>query len=268
MGVLAIIGSITLVLALVGAPLLLDVLASFFPRLSAGARRRHGLLLERGAAGLILAMCLLAYCVWLTRFLPYAQAVDPSPVALVVHVAVANALWFGTVVNWALACTLRPRALPRGRREEERACSECSGAQQAPATWHCRLCAACVPGFDHHCPFIANCVGAHNSACFLQFLLCSSGGCLYAAYVSFQAFFECIAFPVANIYFEWGSSRPRPDTACRLVQEYALLFLPTAGMCALVCALTTWQAYLRLRGESSAHFIRRWRVILGVKPAS
>jgi hypothetical protein len=263
MGVYAIVASVSLVVALVGAPIFLSVLSSFFPQL-APSRRTSGRIIGRGAACLIAAMCLLAYFMWVTRFLPFALAIDAS--RRWGHIVVANTLWFGTVCCWASACLCSPSAPPRASGSEPD-CDKCGSARH-PRAEHCHLCGTCVEGFDHHCPFIAQCVGAHNRRSFFAFLLFGTAGTIYASALSFDAFFSCIAFPIANLTFEWGSTRPRPDQACRLVQEYALLCLPTVGMCILVTALTAWQAILRAKGESTADFVRRWRLILAPKSAA
>ena len=36
---------------------------------------------------------------------------------------------------------------------------------------HCRICDRCVAQFDHHCPYIYNCVGLRNRGWFLLFTL-------------------------------------------------------------------------------------------------
>ena len=35
---------------------------------------------------------------------------------------------------------------------------------------HCKTCEKCVEGFDHHCPFINNCVGQNNRKYFIIFI--------------------------------------------------------------------------------------------------
>ena len=48
-------------------------------------------------------------------------------------------------------------------------CPDCE-VLRTPRSRHCAICNKCVERFDHHCPWINNCVGIHNHNAFLVFL--------------------------------------------------------------------------------------------------
>lgn len=48
-------------------------------------------------------------------------------------------------------------------------CKKCSN-HRPPRAHHCKICQKCVLKMDHHCPWVANCVGLNNQKYFYQFL--------------------------------------------------------------------------------------------------
>lgn len=74
-----------------------------------------------------------------------------------------------------------PRFKPRtvmGIKENLRYCTTCH-VYRPPRASHCRVCDNCVEGFDHHCPWIANCVGSGNYRFFYIYVLSKFLACWY-----------------------------------------------------------------------------------------
>jgi palmitoyltransferase ZDHHC9/14/18 len=92
---------------------------------------------------------------------------------------------------------------------------------------HCSICDACVLDFDHHCPWIGNCVGRRNYRMFVGFLIAANLKCLYV-----------LAFSVANIVLvsihdASGFSEAIAATPASLVLAIFCLFIlcTVGGLC-------------------------------------
>ena len=49
-------------------------------------------------------------------------------------------------------------------------CSKCN-KHRPPRAHHCTVCDRCVLRYDHHCPWVGNCVGLYNARYFVQYLV-------------------------------------------------------------------------------------------------
>lgn len=61
-------------------------------------------------------------------------------------------------------------------------CPDCL-VLRTPRSRHCAICNRCVERFDHHCPWLNNCVGIRNNNAFIFFLI-SLSLCLLAIIAS------------------------------------------------------------------------------------
>ena len=60
--------------------------------------------------------------------------------------------------------------LIRGRKFKIKFCSTCL-IFRGPGVSHCKKCNNCVENFDHHCPWLGNCIGKNNYFNFMIFLI-------------------------------------------------------------------------------------------------
>lgn len=104
--------------------------------------------------------------------------------------ACCGALALSAVVNLSCASFMDPGVLPRGDpntpdpdHQTDTPMAEVNG-KQVPLRWcrtckiwrpprakHCSMCDHCVEEFDHHCPWVSNCIGRRNYRFFFLFVM-------------------------------------------------------------------------------------------------
>lgn len=130
-------------------------------------------------------------------------------------------------------------------------CTSCK-VIRPPRASHCRDCDNCVLVFDHHCPFVNNCVGQRNYAYFSGFLV--STGCLGFA-----------VFTGIGIYFSHLASGENDTQGPWLYVLLALIGIPTALLLLGVIGLLTFHTFLACRGRTTKEALTSREVQRGSK---
>ncbi|KAJ7206661.1 DHHC palmitoyltransferase-domain-containing protein [Mycena pura] len=145
----------------------------------------------------------------------------PPPAAHIVGTAPATATNGDAAAPGKAPPTLRT---PRGRQPPATApllppnrwCSRCAIVKPYRAH-HCRVCGTCILKFDHHCPWIGQCVGARNHKFFINFAVATF---VFTSYT----FASLLALNVAN-----GDVDPQEVVIIALAALFAL-FTATLGV--------------------------------------
>jgi palmitoyltransferase len=70
-------------------------------------------------------------------------------------------------------------------------CKKCY-IPKPPRTHHCSVCNRCIKKFDHHCPFISNCVGFYNQRYFFLYMAYTCIGVIFVAIFGIKIGYEVL----------------------------------------------------------------------------
>lgn len=104
---------------------------------------------------------------------------------------------------------------------------------------HCRSCKTCVLKYDHHCPWINQCVGLGNERYFILFMLWFSLGCCIFCVLGWRTFLHALRQPRLWTY----------TLVHRLL--YLAIYAKAAVMGFAVFVLACWHLTLVSWGETS-----------------
>lgn len=124
-----------------------------------------------------------------------------------------------------------------------RKCSYCN-LKQPVRTKHCEECGRCVRRFDHHCPWLENCVGERNHRFFWFFLLLQATLIIWALKIT------------------WGSFHWHPTIQAWLRENalYLVCMLVLSLSSAAVVSLLCCHTFMLLTNQTTWEFMSRHRI--------
>ncbi|XP_039620282.1 palmitoyltransferase ZDHHC12-B-like isoform X2 [Polypterus senegalus] len=125
---------------------------------------------------------------------------------------------------------------------KQRRCGYCL-LQQPMRAKHCQTCKRCVRRYDHHCPWIENCVGERNHRWFILYLWVQLGALLWGFHFAWSG------FGYAPTWKSWLQQNGFLLAAFGLVAVFSVVVILLLGchLYLVSCNTTTWEFMSRHR---------------------
>ncbi|KAL3478679.1 Palmitoyltransferase pfa3 [Aspergillus californicus] len=134
-----------------------------------------------------------------------------------------------------------------------RFCKKCQ-CPKPDRAHHCSTCKRCVLKMDHHCPWLATCVGLHNYKAFLLFLI-------------YTSLFCWVDFAVSAIWI-WTEVFSEQHYVDGILPVNVVLLSILGGIIGLVLTgFTAWHISLAVRGQTTIECLERTRYVSPVRRA-
>jgi len=130
---------------------------------------------------------------------------------------------------------------------KQRFCKKCQ-TLKPDRTHHCSSCGRCVLKMDHHCPWLATCVGLHNYKPFLLFLF-------------YTCVFCWLCFVVTGSWVWAAISDDERMRDAGLVVNTILLAVLSGIIGLVLSGFTAWHGWLVLRGETTIESLEKTRYL-------
>ncbi|KAK6084762.1 DHHC zinc finger domain-containing protein [Seiridium cupressi] len=130
---------------------------------------------------------------------------------------------------------------------ELRFCKKCQ-ARKPDRAHHCSTCRRCVLKMDHHCPWLATCIGLHNHKAFLLFLIYTTLFCFYSFAVS-----------GTWVYSELVAETQYVQTFMPV--NYIMLAVISGIIGLVVGAFTGWHIMLASKGQTTIECLEKTRYL-------
>ncbi|SMR48581.1 unnamed protein product [Zymoseptoria tritici ST99CH_1E4] len=130
---------------------------------------------------------------------------------------------------------------------KQRFCKKCQCIKPDRAH-HCSSCGKCVLKMDHHCPWLATCVGLHNYKPFLLFLI-------------YTSLFCWVAFAI-SAWWVWAAITDNEQMEQSILVVNTIILSVLAGIIGLVLSgFTGWHIYLVLTGQTTIESLEKTRYL-------
>ena len=130
---------------------------------------------------------------------------------------------------------------------ESRFCKKCQ-ARKPDRAHHCSTCGRCRLKMDHHCPWLATCVGLRNYKAFLLFLVYT---CIYC--------WVCFAVTVTWLWSEVFSEAQYTENLMPI--NFVLLCAISGIIGVVLTGFTAWHLSLACRGQTTIECLEKTRYL-------
>lgn len=128
-----------------------------------------------------------------------------------------------------------------------RFCNKCQ-SKKPDRAHHCSTCKRCVLKMDHHCPWLATCVGLRNYKAFLLFL----------TYLTFFCW-TCFAASATWVWSEILSDGQYTESFMPV--NYVLLAVLSGIIGIVITGFTAWHLWLTVRGQTTIESLEKTRYL-------